>query len=99
MAVLAILLLLRLGCLLCHWRRRTLGFLPDYPVWAPGNPGWRCVVGGKQQEPSVLRDTPDSEDLISAVTSSADAERAKPHPAAQQCLAAGCGANDFRDSG
>lgn len=44
--------------------------------------GWRAVLATSagEKELSVLRDALDAEDLISAVTSSADADRAKPHP-------------------
>ncbi|WIM88294.1 HAD family hydrolase [Candidatus Mycobacterium wuenschmannii] len=43
---------------------------------------WRSVLATSagEEELAVLRGALDSEDLISAVTSSADAERAKPHP-------------------
>lgn len=44
--------------------------------------GWRAVLATSagEEELSVLRDALDAEDLICAVTSAADAERAKPHP-------------------
>jgi len=44
--------------------------------------GWRSVLATSagEKELEVLRNALDSEDLIDAVTSSADAERAKPHP-------------------
>lgn len=44
--------------------------------------GWRAVLATSagEEELAVLRDTLDAEDLICAVTSAADAERAKPHP-------------------
>jgi len=44
--------------------------------------GWRAVLATSagEEELAVLRAALDAEDLICAVTSSADAERAKPHP-------------------
>jgi HAD superfamily hydrolase (TIGR01509 family) len=44
--------------------------------------GWRSVLATSagEEELAVLRDALDAEDLICAVTSAADAERAKPHP-------------------
>jgi HAD superfamily hydrolase (TIGR01509 family) len=44
--------------------------------------GWRSVLATSagEKELEVLRNALDSDDLIDAVTSSADAERAKPHP-------------------
>lgn len=44
--------------------------------------GWRAVLATSagEEELAVLRDALDAEDLISAVTSSTDAERGKPHP-------------------
>jgi HAD superfamily hydrolase (TIGR01509 family) len=44
--------------------------------------GWRTVLATSagEEELAVLRSALDSEDLIDAVTSAADAERAKPHP-------------------
>jgi HAD superfamily hydrolase (TIGR01509 family) len=44
--------------------------------------GWRAVLATSagEEELAVLRDALDAEDLICAVTSAADAERAKPHP-------------------
>jgi HAD superfamily hydrolase (TIGR01509 family) len=44
--------------------------------------GWRVVLATSagEQELTVLRDALDAEAVISAVTSSADADRAKPHP-------------------
>jgi HAD superfamily hydrolase (TIGR01509 family) len=44
--------------------------------------GWRSVLATSagEDELSVLRDALDAEDLICAVTSAADADRAKPHP-------------------
>jgi HAD superfamily hydrolase (TIGR01509 family) len=44
--------------------------------------GWQVVLATSagEQELAVLRDALDAEDAISAVTSSADADRAKPHP-------------------
>lgn len=44
--------------------------------------GWRAVLASSagEEELSVLRDALNAEDLICAVTSAADAERAKPHP-------------------
>jgi HAD superfamily hydrolase (TIGR01509 family) len=44
--------------------------------------GWRAVLATSagEEELSVLRDALNAEDLICAVTSAADAERAKPHP-------------------
>lgn len=44
--------------------------------------GWRVVLATSagEEELAVLRAALDAEDVISAVTSSADAERAKPHP-------------------
>jgi len=44
--------------------------------------GWRSVLATSagEEELALLRSALDSEDLICAVTSSADAERAKPHP-------------------
>jgi HAD superfamily hydrolase (TIGR01509 family) len=44
--------------------------------------GWRSVLATSAgpEELAVLRDTLDAEDLICAVTSASDTERAKPHP-------------------
>jgi HAD superfamily hydrolase (TIGR01509 family) len=44
--------------------------------------GWRVVLATSagEEELAVLRDALDAEEAISAVTSSADADRAKPHP-------------------
>jgi HAD superfamily hydrolase (TIGR01509 family) len=44
--------------------------------------GWRSVLATSagEEELNVLRTALDAEDLICAVTSSADAERSKPHP-------------------
>jgi HAD superfamily hydrolase (TIGR01509 family) len=44
--------------------------------------GWRAVLATSagEEELSVLRDVLDAEELICAVTSAADAKRAKPHP-------------------
>jgi phosphoglycolate phosphatase-like HAD superfamily hydrolase len=44
--------------------------------------GWQSVLATSagEEELAALRDALDSEDLITAVTSAADAERAKPHP-------------------
>jgi HAD superfamily hydrolase (TIGR01509 family) len=44
--------------------------------------GWQAVLATSagEEELSVLREALDAEDLISAVTSAADAQRAKPHP-------------------
>ncbi|UQX09730.1 HAD family hydrolase [Candidatus Mycobacterium methanotrophicum] len=44
--------------------------------------GWRAVLATSagEEELSVLREALDADDLIRAVTSAADAERAKPHP-------------------
>jgi HAD superfamily hydrolase (TIGR01509 family) len=44
--------------------------------------GWRAVLATSagEEELSVLRDALNAEDLICAVTSAADAKRAKPHP-------------------
>ena len=44
--------------------------------------GWRSVLATSagEEELALLRSALDCEDLICAVTSSADAERAKPHP-------------------
>lgn len=44
--------------------------------------GWRAVLATSagEEELAVLRDVLDAEDLICAVTSAADADRAKPHP-------------------
>jgi HAD superfamily hydrolase (TIGR01509 family) len=44
--------------------------------------GWRAVLATSagEDELAALRDALDAEDLICAVTSAADAERAKPHP-------------------
>lgn len=44
--------------------------------------GWRSVLATSagEEELAVLRGALDSEDLISAVTSAADVDRAKPHP-------------------
>ncbi|HWF70783.1 MAG TPA: HAD family hydrolase [Mycobacterium sp.] len=44
--------------------------------------GWRAVLATSagEEELAALRDALDAEDLICAVTSAADAERAKPHP-------------------
>jgi HAD superfamily hydrolase (TIGR01509 family) len=44
--------------------------------------GWRAVLATSagEDELAVLRDVLDAEDLVSAVTSSADADRGKPHP-------------------
>ncbi|HEY1839946.1 MAG TPA: HAD family hydrolase [Mycobacterium sp.] len=44
--------------------------------------GWRTVLATSagEEELAVLRSALDADDLVSAVTSSADAEHAKPHP-------------------
>jgi len=44
--------------------------------------GWRSVLATSagEEELAVLRSALDADDLITAVTSAADAERAKPHP-------------------
>ena len=44
--------------------------------------GWKSVLATSagEEELAVLQETLDSDDLISAVTSAADADRAKPHP-------------------
>lgn len=44
--------------------------------------GWRAVLAtsAREEELAVLRDVLDAEDLVCAVTSSADADRGKPHP-------------------
>jgi HAD superfamily hydrolase (TIGR01509 family) len=49
--------------------------------------GWRTVLATSAGEPELaaLRDTLDAEEFICAVTSSADAERAKPHPDIVAC--------------
>jgi HAD superfamily hydrolase (TIGR01509 family) len=49
--------------------------------------GWRSVLATSAGEPEldVLRSALDAEDLICAVTSSSDAERAKPHPDIVAC--------------
>jgi HAD superfamily hydrolase (TIGR01509 family) len=49
--------------------------------------GWRSVLATSagEQELDVLRTALDCDDLICAVTSSADAERAKPHPDIVAC--------------
>jgi HAD superfamily hydrolase (TIGR01509 family) len=49
--------------------------------------GWRSVLATSagEKELDVLRTALDSDDLICAVTSSADAERAKPHPDIVAC--------------